>query len=175
MPLYSCREFKPEVDKSAFIAPSADVMGRVFVGRNASIWFNCVVRGDINEIKIGDNTNIQDLSLLHVVSDLPLIIGSGVTIGHKVTLHACTVEDNCLIGMDAVILDGAVIGENSLVAAGSVVPPGKKYPPGSFIIGSPAVVKRELTEEEKTQYGNHYKTYVATAAAYNDPNQFSKL
>ncbi len=175
MPLYQYQTFKPQIHSSVFIAPSADVIGNVSVGENSSIWFNCVVRGDIDEIKIGENTNIQDLSILHVVEGLPLVIGSGVTIGHKVTLHACTIEDNCLIGMDAIILDGAVIGKNSLVAAGSVVPPGKKYPEGSFIIGSPAVVKRQLRTEEIKEYGRHYLKYVITAKEFRDENQFSKL
>jgi len=173
MPLYQIQNYKPQIHESSFVAPSADVIGRVWLGEESSIWFNCVVRGDINDIKIGDRSNIQDLSVLHVVSKQSLIIGNEVTVGHKVTLHACTIEDNCLIGMDAVILDGAVIGKNSLVAAGSVVPPGKVYPPGSFIIGSPAIAKRELRPEEIEQYGQHYKTYVATTKEYK--NQFTKL
>ena len=160
MPLYSVANIEPEIGEGCFVADSADVIGRVYLGANASIWFQVVARGDINDIRIGENTNVQDLSVLHVVKDIPLIIGKNVTIGHGVTVHACTIGDSCLIGMGATVLDGAVIGENSLVAAGSVVPPGKKYPPNSFIIGSPAVVKRELRPEEIDQYSNHYKSYI---------------
>lgn len=160
MPLYSYKEFKPELGEGCFIAPSADVIGRVKLGKDANIWHNCVLRGDINQIEIGEGTNVQDLSMLHVVEDIPLIIGAGVTVGHNAILHACTVEDNCLIGMGAIVLDGAVIGKNSVVAAGSVVTPGKKFPPGSMIVGSPAKVARELRPEELKGYGQHFNTYV---------------
>lgn len=160
MTIYKFMEHAPVIGNGCFIAPSADIMGRVKMGDNSSIWFGCVVRGDINEILIGENTNIQDLSMLHVVEDIPLTIGKNVTVGHKVTLHACTIEDSCLIGMDAVVLDGALIRKNSIVAAGSVVPPGKEYPEGSLIMGSPAKVVRELYPKEKEQYGNHYLSYI---------------
>lgn len=160
MPLYNLGTFRPNIEEGVFIAPSADIIGRVHMKENSNIWFNCVARGDINEIIIGKNTNIQDLSMLHVDTDLPLIVGDNVTVGHCVTLHACTVGDNCLIGMGATILNGAVIGESSLVAAGSVVPPGKVYPPRSFIIGSPAIAKRELSDDEVKKYGEHYKRYI---------------
>lgn len=153
-------KYTPSQGEGCFIAPSADVIGHVEMGDNVNVWFQCVLRGDINLIKIGDNTNIQDLSMLHVVENIPLIIGKNVTVGHKVILHACTIEDSCLIGMGAVVLDGAVIKKNSVVAAGSVVPPGKTYPEGSLIMGNPAKVKRELTKEELDQYGNHYKSYI---------------
>ncbi|MBT7611078.1 MAG: gamma carbonic anhydrase family protein [Bacteriovoracaceae bacterium] len=160
MSLYKFNNLTPKVGQDCFIADSADIIGDVQLGDNVNVWFNCVLRGDIHKIVIGENTNIQDLSMLHVVENIPLIIGKNVTIGHQVTLHACTVEDSCLIGMGAIILDGAVIGKNSIVAAGSVVPPGKIYPEGSFIIGNPAKIKRELSEEEKKKYGDHYKGYV---------------
>lgn len=175
MTIYRCGEHEPVIGQKVFIAPNAQVMGEVTLGDHSNIWFGVVARGDINKIKIGENTNIQDLSMLHVVGDTPLIIGNNVTIGHKVTLHACTVEDNCLIGMGATILDGAVIGKNSLVAAGSLVPPGKIYPPGSFIIGSPAKVKRELTTEEKEEYGNHYKTYIKNKEKFLSCEYFEEV
>ena len=160
MSLYKFKNLQPVIGEQCFIADSADVIGDVRLGQDVNIWFNCVLRGDINYISIGENTNIQDLSMLHVVEDIPLTIGKNVTIGHQVTLHACTVEDSCLIGMGAIILDGAIIQKNSIVAAGSVVPPGKTYPEGSFIIGNPAKVKRELSALEKEQYGNHYQSYI---------------
>ncbi|OIQ19194.1 MAG: gamma carbonic anhydrase family protein [Bacteriovorax sp. MedPE-SWde] len=160
MSQYSFKGISPEVGEGCFIADSADIIGKVFLGANSNLWFSTVARGDVNEIHVGENTNIQDLCMLHVVDEFKLIIGKNVSVGHSVTLHACKVGDGCLIGMGSTILDGAEIGENSLVAAGSVVPPGKSYPPGSFIIGSPAKVKRQLTEEEIEKYSNHYKTYI---------------
>ena len=160
MAQYSLGENKPIVGESVYISESADVIGRVTLGDHSSVWFNAVIRGDINDISIGANTNIQDGSILHVIEKLPCVVGSGVTIGHKVILHACEIGDSCLIGMGAVILDGVIVGEGSVVAAGSVCPPGKEYPPKSLIMGSPAVVVRPLTSEESTKYNNHYKTYL---------------
>ncbi len=160
MPLYSLGDNSPSLGNSVYISESADVIGRVHVGDHASIWFNSVVRADINDIHIGAETNIQDLSILHVVHKLPLIIGRQVTVGHKVTLHACEVEDNCLIGMGSILLDGVKVGRSSVVAAGSLLPPGKKYPGGVLIMGNPGKVVRELTEEERHQYGQHYKSYI---------------
>lgn len=162
MTLYRYKNVEPQVGEGCFIAKSADVIGKVFLGKNSSLWFQVVARGDVNEIRIGENVNIQDLTMLHVVEDLPLIIKDNVSVGHSVTLHACTVEEGCLIGMGATILDGAVIGKSSIVAGGSVVPPGKVYPPESFIIGTPAVVKRRLTPKEVDTYSNHYKSYLIT-------------
>jgi carbonic anhydrase/acetyltransferase-like protein (isoleucine patch superfamily) len=160
MPLYSFKEICPKIAAGVFIAPSADIIGKVILAENVSIWYQCVARGDVNTIRVGKNTNVQDLSMLHVTKDFALNIGENVSIGHSVTLHGCTIEDSCLIGMGATITDGAHIGANSIVAAGSLVPPGKKYPPKSMIMGNPAVVKRELTEDEIALYGNHYKNYV---------------
>jgi len=174
MSLYSYKEFSPIIPSTAFIAPSADVIGRVTLGEHASVWHQCVVRGDINSISIGNNTNIQDLSILHVTYAGKLTIGSQVTVGHAVTLHACTVEDHCLIGMGAVILDGAHIGHHSVVAGGSVVPPGKVYPPHSMIVGNPAVVKRPLRPDEVTMYGEHYRSYVQSKNEFLD-NSIVKL
>lgn len=160
MALYSLGEAKPLLGESVYISESADVIGEVIIGDHANIWFGCVLRGDINKIEIGAQTNIQDQSVLHVVKDIPCIVGKQVTVGHKATLHACEIGDNCLIGMDATILDGAKIGAGSVVAAGSVVPPGKTYPPGVLIMGSPAKVVRDLTKEELEKYGKHYLNYI---------------
>lgn len=171
MPLYSFKGIKPQFDDSVFIAPSADVIGKVVLEKNVNIWYQCVARGDVNYIRIGKNTNVQDLTMLHVTKDFALTIGENVSIGHSVTLHGCTIGNSCLIGMGATIMDGADIGENSVVAGGSVVPPGKKYPPHSMIMGNPAVLKRELTPEERLQYGNHYKAYVTYKDEYLDPDQ----
>ena len=169
MPLYSFRGIRPEFGKGVFTAPSADIIGKVVLGDHVNIWYQCVARGDVNYIRVGKNTNVQDLSMLHVTKDFALTIGENVSIGHSVTLHGCTIGDSCLIGMGAVILDGATIGANSVVAGGSVVPPGKTYPPNSMIMGNPAVVKRELTAEERVLYGSHYKSYVDYKEDYLDP------
>ena len=168
MTLYSFKEFTPQIASNVFIAPSADIIGRVSIGEDASIWHQTVVRGDIDFIQIGKNTNIQDRCLLHVTKDFPLIVGDQVSVGHSVTLHGCTVEDHSLIGMGAIIMDGAHISHHSVVAGGSVVPPGKKYPPFSMIMGNPAVVKRPLTEKEITMYGQHYTSYVGYKNEYLD-------
>lgn len=175
MPVYSYRDSKPSLGKDCFIAPSCDIIGRVILKDHVNIWFQTVVRGDDDEIVIGENTNIQDLCMLHVINNGPLLIGNNVSVGHKVTLHACTIGDGCLIGMGATVLDGAVIGKNSVVAAGSVVPPGKTYPEGSMIMGSPAVVKRPLTEEEIERYSNHYKSYLQTKQDYLSGSLFKEV
>lgn len=160
MKILNYKEFKPKYDDSNFIADGAIVIGRVTLKSKVNIWFNSVLRGDVNKILIGENTNIQDLSMLHVREDWPLIINENVTVGHSVTLHACTIHKNCLIGMGATILDCSVINEYSIVAAGSVVPPNKEYPPYSMIMGAPAKVVRKLTEKEIHMLNNHYKSYL---------------
>jgi carbonic anhydrase/acetyltransferase-like protein (isoleucine patch superfamily) len=139
----------PQLDDSVFLAPGACVIGDVQVGENSSLWFNVIVRGDVNFIRIGSRSNIQDGSVIHVTREThPTVIGDDVTVGHSVTLHGCTVHDGSLVGIGAIVLDGAVIGASSLVAAGSVVAPGTQVPPRSLVMGSPARVKRVLTEDE---------------------------
>lgn len=172
MPLYRYKNFIPLVPYNCFIAPSADVIGRVILKEHVSLWFKTVARGDVNEISIGENTNVQDLSMLHVTEKQGLWIGKNVSIGHGVTLHSCTIGDSCLIGMGAIVLDGAEIGECSLVAAGSVVTPYKKFPPGSLIKGSPAKAERHLTSEEMNIYSNHYKSYLVYKDEFIDKNLF---
>ncbi len=154
--LLNFKEFKPQISKGVWIAPSAQIIGRCEIGEDSSVWFGAVIRADIHFIKIGDRTSIQDLSMIHVwhytkadMSDgFPTIIGNDVTIGHKAMLHGCIIHDACLIGMSATILDGAEIGRESIVAAGSVVTRNKKFPPGSLIMGTPAKAVRKLTEED---------------------------
>ncbi|QKF81973.1 gamma carbonic anhydrase family protein [Halarcobacter ebronensis] len=150
----------PKINPTAWVAHSADVIGDVELGENSSIWFQCVIRSDINKIKIGKNTNIQDLSMIHTDVDSQTIIGDNVTIGHKVMLHGCIIEDNCLIGMSATILDNAVISEGSIVGANSLVTSGKKFPPRSLIMGSPAKVVKELTQEDVDKLIKHAAHYV---------------
>ena len=162
-------EYTPKLGKNAWIAEGATVIGRVEMGEDSAVWFGCVVRGDVHYIKIGDRTNIQDLSMIHVthykkedMSDgYPTIIGNDVTVGHRVMLHGCTIEDACLIGMSATILDGAVIGKESIVGAGSLVTKNKTFPPRSLIMGSPAKVVRALTDEEVAELYASAKRYVA--------------
>jgi carbonic anhydrase/acetyltransferase-like protein (isoleucine patch superfamily) len=131
-----------------YVAPSASVIGRVFLGRNANVWFNAVIRGDINEIRIGDDTNVQDTAVIHVDTDAACTIGKSVTIGHGATVHGCTVGDGSLIGIGATILSHAVIGTYCLVGAGALITERKVFADRSLIIGSPARRVRELTDEE---------------------------
>lgn len=154
------KEFYPKIDSSAWIAPSADLIGNITIDEDSSVWFGCVIRSDVNEVKIGKKTNIQDLSCIHTDTNTKTIIGDNVTVGHKVMLHGCTIEDNCLIGMSATILDNAVIGEGSIVGANSLVTQGKKFPPRSMIMGSPAKVVKQLTQEDVDGLINHAAHYV---------------
>lgn len=154
--IHPFKDTVPTLGQNTWVAPSADVIGNVACGNDCSIWFGCVVRGDVHFISIGDRTNIQDLSMIHVThykkadkSDgNPTVIGNDVTIGHRVMLHGCTIEDACLIGMSATILDGAIIGKESIVGAGALVTKGKIFPPRSLIVGSPAKIVRELNDVE---------------------------
>lgn len=143
------KNLEPKLSNSTFVAPTATIIGDVRLGKDVSIWFNTILRGDVNSIRIGARTNIQDGSVLHVtLQQWPLHIGSNVTVGHGAILHGCTIEDYCLIGMGAKILDGAQIGACSLVAAGSLVREGDRVPGNSLVAGVPAIVKRTLTDEE---------------------------
>ncbi len=160
----------PKVSESAYIAPSADIIGEVTLGDNTSIWPHATLRGDMASITIGDDSNIQDNSVVHVNTGLPTVVGNNVTVGHSAVLHGCTVGDNCLIGMGAILLDGSVIGENSIVGAGALVTPNKVFPPRSMIIGSPAKAIRELTDEEIERVRDNGERYVLYAAEYRDMN-----
>lgn len=146
--------------KKLFIAQGAVVCGDVTLGNNVSIWYNAVLRGDIAPIVIGDGTNIQECSVLHVSEALPLVLGEGVTVGHGAILHSCTVGDNSLIGMGAIVLDGARIGKNCIIAAGALVTGGTEIPDGSLVMGSPAKVRREMTEAEIEANRKNAEEYV---------------
>ena len=151
----------PAIAKSAFVEESAQVIGDVEIGEDSSVWFNAVVRGDVNYIRIGDRTNIQDASVVHVTYKThPTVIGDDVTIGHSVTIHGCTVRSRTLIGMGAVILDGATIESDCIIAAGALVTEGKKIPSGSLAIGVPAKPVRELTEEERAMLLKSARNYI---------------
>ena len=174
--LLPCKGASPTVNPSAWIAPGATVIGDTEIGEESSVWFGCVVRGDVHRIRIGDRTNIQDLSMIHVthwknpdMSDgHPTLIGNDVTIGHRVMLHGCTIEDACLIGMSATILDGAVIGRESIVGAGALVTGGKVFPPRSLILGSPARAVRTLSDEEVAELYASAKRYVGFMREYTE-------
>ena len=165
---------KPHIDKESFVFKTATVIGDVFIGKESSIWFGTVLRGDVNTITIGARTNIQDNSTIHVTTDLyPTHIGDGVTIGHNVVIHGSTIGDFSLIGMNATILDGCIIGAFSIVAAGSMVKQGTNIPEGVLVAGNPATIKRQLRDEEKqflrksaknyVRYGHNYLTSSADA------------
>jgi carbonic anhydrase/acetyltransferase-like protein (isoleucine patch superfamily) len=159
---------RPSVPKTCFVAPSAVLIGAVSLGEETSIWYQAVVRADINSITIGNRTNIQDGAVLHVANDFPLTIGEEVNCGHQAVLHACTIEDRVLIGIGAIILDGAVIGHDSIVGAGALVTKGTAIPPGSLVLGSPARVIRTLTREEKASISQLAQKYVEVARFYGD-------
>ena len=151
---------RPRLAPDVFVAPGAVIIGDVTIGEGSSIWYHTVIRGDVGSVVIGRNTNIQDLCLLHMTTDVSnVLIGNEVTVGHRVVLHGCTVEDRCLIGMGAVILDNAVIGRGSVVAAGAVVKEREVIPPNSLVAGMPAGVKRALAEggsSPSTRIARHY-------------------
>ncbi len=166
MAIYEVDGISPQLAESAWAADSAEVMGDVVLGEEVGIWFGVVVRGDTSAIRIGDRTNIQDLSVLHSDVGLPLTIGSGVTVGHKAMLHGCTVGDDSLIGIGAIVLNGAKIGKGCLVGAGSLVTEGKEFPDGSMIMGSPAKVVRQLTPEQLQGLRHSADHYVANAQRF---------
>lgn len=153
----------PTVPATCFVDESAQVIGDVVLGEHASIWMSAVVRGDVNYIRIGANSNIQDCSVLHgMLNKWPVVLGDWVTVGHSVTLHGCVIEDRCLIGMGVVVLNGARVGADSIVAAGTLITEGTQIPPGSLVMGSPGKVRRPLTDDEKASimtYGKNYLGY----------------
>lgn len=158
----------PEIHETAYVAPSAQVIGRVTLGENASVWDNAVLRGDEDAIVVGRNSNVQDLSVLHNAAGIPLVIGENVTVGHHVVLHSCTIGDNTLIGMGAIILDGARIGRNCLIGAGALVTPNTEIPDGSLVLGSPAKVVRPLGEDRIAATTANAAEYVRLARIYLD-------
>jgi gamma-carbonic anhydrase len=155
---------QPRLGKGVYIAKTAVVLGDVTLGDYSSVWFNAVLRGDINRIVVGHHTNIQDNAVLHLADDFACIVGNYVTVGHSAIVHACTVGDEVLIGMGAVILDGAVVGKQSLIGAKAVVTQGTKIPPGSLVLGTPAKVVRALSVKERGQLKYWATKYVDNAA-----------
>ena len=163
MALYEVDGKTPQIDATAWVADSAQVMGNVILGPEASVWFGCVLRGDTETMTIGEGSNIQDLTVMHADLGMPLTIGKHVTVGHKVMLHGCTIGDGSLIGIGSVVLNGARIGKNCLVGAGSLVTEGKEFADGSMIMGAPARAVRQLTPEQMQGLRQSAQNYVANA------------
>ncbi|HEX9005883.1 MAG TPA: gamma carbonic anhydrase family protein [Bacteroidota bacterium] len=166
MPLLPHHGVTPRVDPSAFVADGAMLIGEVTVGRDSSIWFNAVLRGDINSITVGERSNVQDGVVAHVTRQLPVVIGNDVTIGHMAMIHGCTIHDRVLVGMNAVILDHAVIGPEAVVGAGSVVRENFTVPAGVLVAGVPARIVRDLTPQERAGLRQSAENYVAYARSY---------
>ncbi|MEE1132888.1 MAG: gamma carbonic anhydrase family protein [Caryophanon sp.] len=164
--IYPYKDKTPQIDPSAFIADYVTITGDVAIGAESTIWFNTVIRGDVNKTIIGERVSIQDLSCLHQSPAYPLIIEDEVTVGHQVTLHSCTIKKRALIGMGSIILDGAEIGEGAFIGAGSLVPPGKKIPPNMLAMGSPVKVIREITEEDRKDMDRIIREYVEKGQYY---------
>lgn len=158
---------RPKIHETAFVAETAVIIGDVEIGESASVWYGSVLRGDVNYIRVGARTNIQDACVLHVSARThPCVLEDEVTLGHRVTLHGCHVETGCLIGIGAIVLDGARIGRNSLVGAGSLVTPNTVIPPRSLVLGSPARVKRALSDEEVADLEKFWRNYVYYSQIY---------
>jgi carbonic anhydrase/acetyltransferase-like protein (isoleucine patch superfamily) len=157
---------RPQLGAGVFIAPSADVLGDVTLGEGSSVWYQAVLRGDINRILVGPRSNIQDGAVVHLADDFPAVIGELVTIGHKAVVHACTIHDEVLVGMGAIILDGAEIGARSIIGAGTLVTGGTKIPPGSLVVGSPGRVRRTLSLDEQSKVKTWAEKYVAVSRHY---------
>jgi carbonic anhydrase/acetyltransferase-like protein (isoleucine patch superfamily) len=184
------RGIVPKIAASCYIDPSAQVIGDIEIGERSSVWCNVTIRGDVNYIRIGEETSIQDNSVIHVEHDVarvqvdgehsappshggpasgyPTIIGSRVTVGHSVTLHGCIVEDECLIGIGAIVLNGSRVGKGSVVAAGALVPEGMQIPPGSLVMGVPGKIRRETSPEEQARFRDNAQNYVRYRQIYRE-------
>lgn len=166
MAIYQIDDLTPDIHESAWVADSAQVVGRVTLAEGASVWFGVVIRGDMDAINVGSGSNIQDNSVLHADHGVPLNIGENVSIGHQVMLHGCTIGDGSLIGIQAVVLNGAKIGKNCLVGAGALVTEGKEFPDGSMILGSPARAVKQLSAEQIDGLRMIAKHYIDNARRY---------
>ena len=161
------RSTEPKIHQTAFIAEDAVIIGDVEIGGDSSVWFGSIIRGDVNFIRIGARTNIQDGTIIHVSSKThSTVLEDEITVGHRVTLHGCHVESGCLIGIGAILMDGVRVGANSLVGAGSLLTPGTRVPPRSLVLGSPAKVKRELTDDEIAYLDRSWRNYIELKQHY---------
>jgi len=164
----------PQIDESVFVAESADLIGKVSVKENSSIWYNTVLRGDVDYIRVGKCTNIQDQTVIHADTNIPTIIGNHVTIGHSAVIHSCEIKDNVLIGMGSIILPKVIIHENVIIGAGTLIPPGKEIPSNSMVFGSPAKIIRDLTKKEIKKIHEssiHYKELAEDYLVGGDVNE----
>lgn len=169
--IYPYKDKTPSIDPSVYIADYVTISGDVTIGKESTIWFNTVIRGDVNATRIGSKVSIQDLCCLHQSPSFPLVLEDEVTIGHQVTLHSCTIRKGALIGMGSIILDGAEIGEGAFIGAGSLVPPGKVIPPGVLALGSPAKVVRELNDDDRLDMARIVREYVEKGQIYKNMQQ----
>ena len=160
------RDRVPSLGKGAFVAPDATLVGGVTLGEDASVFFQCVLRADINDIRIGARSNIQDHTTVHLASDVPTVVGEDVSVGHRCILHACTIGDRVLVGMGSILMDNSVIGHDSIVGAGTLVPKGKVFPPRSLIVGSPARLVRPLTDDEVASIAALARKYLGVKDTY---------
>ena len=165
--IYPLPDKPPQIDPSAWIAPTACIIGQVTLGADSSIWFNCVLRADINQIIIGTATNIQYVCLMHVTKDLGLSVGDRVTVGHGAILHGCKIDSDCLIGMGAIVLDGAQIGQYSLIAAGTIISPGTRIPPDSLVMGTPGKVVRQIRPGDRVLIDAGAQNYLGYKNSYS--------
>lgn len=174
--LYQYKKIQPKIHPTAFIAPSAEIIGDVEIGKDTSVWFQTLIRGDVNFIRIGEGCNIQDMSLIHVSRDnYPTIIGNFVSLGHRVTIHGAVLKDYSFVGMGATIMDDVELGEYTFVGAGSLVTPGKKIPPKSLVMGSPAKIVREVTEKEIEIIERTFRNYIQYKELYKNRDNFFAL
>ncbi len=174
--IYNYKDLQPKLAPDVFVAPDAWVIGDVEIGAGSSVWFGSVVRGDVHYIRIGENTNIQDHSVLHVTGGkFALEIGNNVTLGHRVTVHGCTLRDHAFVGIGATVLDNCEIGEFGFLAAGALLTPGKKIPPRMVAMGSPAKVVREITPEEEAMMIRTAEKYRNLGRDYRDPEKFGEI
>ena len=163
------RGVMPRIAASAYIDPSAQIVGDIEIGERSSVWPNVSIRGDVNYIRIGNETSIQDNTVLHVEHrQYPCLVGNRVTVGHSAVLHGCIMEDRVLIGIGAIVLNGARVGEGSVIAAGALVPEGMEVPANSLVMGSPAKVRREVTPEERQRFDTNCNNYVEMTAIYKE-------
>jgi carbonic anhydrase/acetyltransferase-like protein (isoleucine patch superfamily) len=172
---FSFNGITPQTAGSAFLAPTAVVLGDVVIGRDASVWYGCVLRGDTERIAIGAGTNIQDLTVCHTDTGFPLVVGKGVTVGHRCVLHGCTIEDDCLIGMGAIVMNGAVIGHGSIVAAGATILEKTVVPPLSLVAGVPGAIKRTLPEASTLEAARTSAQHYLGLAAAHRRNRRARL
>ena len=173
MTLYTFDNSIPEIKETSFIAPNASLIGRVKIGKNSSVWFNTVLRGDMENIIIGDESNIQDLSMGHADPGFPLVVGNRVTIGHNCVVHGCRIEDDCLIGMGAIIMNGVRIGRGSIIGAGATLLEGMEVPEFSMVVGSPAKIKKTYDKSILDNIRKSAEIYVKRSISYREKGSFA--